>query len=66
MDQQKHAKWKYVHNSGGGAVYSLGLIGSIVYFLQHASSFQEGVIGVLQSFVWPAILAYRAFELLGY
>lgn len=61
---EKKDKWRHVHSGGGGAVYGLGLIGSLIYFLQHATSFQQGVMGVLESIVWPAILTYKAFELL--
>lgn len=49
---------------GGGAVYFLGLIGALVYFIQTASSFWEGVIGVLKAIVWPAILTYSILNFL--
>lgn len=48
--------------AGGGAVYGLGLIGSLIYFIQHASNFGEGVLGVLKSIVWPAVLIYKVLE----
>jgi hypothetical protein len=44
---------------GGGAVYGIGLIGALIYFLQHAASFQEGVFGILKAIVWPAMLIYK-------
>ena len=47
---------------GGGAVYGLGIIGALVWYLQEASSFWQGVLGVLKSFVWPALLVYDAFK----
>lgn len=47
-----------------GAIYGLGFIGSLVYFIQHATSFGIGALGVLKAFIWPALLAYKAFELL--
>lgn len=46
-------------SAGGGAVYGIGLIGALVYFLQHASNFTEGVFGVLKAIVWPALLVYK-------
>lgn len=57
-------KGKKVINRGGapGAVYGLGLIGALVYFIQHATSFWDGVFGVLKSLVWPALLAYKSLE----
>lgn len=50
--------------AGGGAVYGLGLIGALVYYLPHAANFGEGVIGVLKAFVWPALLVYQVLGLL--
>lgn len=57
-----HAK----SGSGGGAVYGLGLVGSIFYLLPNAGSWQEYILAFLQALVWPAILVYRAFTLIGY
>jgi len=49
--------------SGGasGAVYGLGLLGAAYYFIQHAHTFTDGLIGVLKAFVWPALLIYKVF-----
>jgi hypothetical protein len=43
-------------------VYGLGVIGAAVYFIQHAHSFGEGLLGVLKALVWPALLVYRLLE----
>jgi hypothetical protein len=43
---------------GGNAVYGLGLIGALVYYIQAADSFGEGVLGVLKAIVWPAFVVY--------
>jgi len=53
-------------NRGGtsGAVYGLGLIGALVYFIQNADTFWVGVIGVLKALVWPALLVYKFLEFL--
>jgi hypothetical protein len=45
---------------GGGAVYGLGVIGALVYFIQTATSFWDGLYGVFQAIVWPAYLIYEA------
>jgi len=50
--------------TGGGAVYGLGLIGALVYYLQQADSFWNGVVGVLQALVWPAMMVYNLFDFL--
>jgi hypothetical protein len=44
--------------AGAGAVYGLGFIGALVYYIQSASSFWDGVYGVFQALVWPAFLVY--------
>lgn len=46
-------------HAGGGAVYGMGVIGALVYFIQHATSFGEGLLGVLKALVWPALVIYQ-------
>ena len=48
-----------------GAVYGLGMIGALVYFLAAADSPEEYVLAVGKAVVWPAILVYLAFKRLG-
>ncbi len=50
--------------SGGGAVYGLGFVGALIYFIQHATTFWIGALGVLKAMVWPAFVVYKALELL--
>ncbi len=45
-----------------GAVYGLGFIGAVVYFISHACSFWMGVLGVLKAIIWPAVLVYEALK----
>jgi hypothetical protein len=47
---------------GGGAVYGLGLIGALVYYIQNSDGFWEGVLGVLKALVWPAFLVYELLK----
>jgi len=51
-------------NAGGGAVYGLGLIGAAIWYIQHATTFWIGAVGVGKAIVWPAILIYKALELI--
>lgn len=44
---------------GGGVIYGLGLIGALVYYIQHADSFMSGFLGILKAVVWPAFVAYH-------
>jgi hypothetical protein len=50
--------WNGGNAGAGGAVYGLGLIGAAVYYIQHASTFRDGVVGVLQAILWPAFVVY--------
>lgn len=52
------------NNSASGAVYGLGFIGAVIYFIQHASTFWIGVLGILKAIIWPALLIYKVLELL--
>lgn len=47
-----------------GAVYGLGVIGALVYYIQHAVTFGAVVIGILKAFVWPAFLVYELLQFL--
>lgn len=46
------------------AVYGLAFIGALIYFLQHAATFWEGVLGFGKAIVWPAVLIYKLLEFL--
>lgn len=48
------------HAVGGGA-YGMAFIGALIYFLQHATTFWMGVLGILKAIVWPALLVYKLF-----
>lgn len=64
-DDCKHWHKHHGHGAGGGgAVYGLGFIGALVYYLQHAATFQAGLIGFLKALVWPAFLIYKLLEVL--
>lgn len=52
------------HNGVSSGAYGLGFIGALVYFLQHATSFWVGVLGILKALVWPAMLVYKLLEFL--
>jgi hypothetical protein len=50
--------------AGGGAVYGIGMIGALAYFLGSAESGRDYVLGLGKAVVWPALLVYRAFKVL--
>jgi hypothetical protein len=47
----------------GGAIYGIGMLGALVYFMQHANSFWSVVTGVLKSFFWPGVFVYKVLEM---
>lgn len=47
-----------------GGSYFLGFIGSLVYLIQSANGFWDGVGGFLMALVWPAFLMYHLFAFL--
>lgn len=54
-----------VSSGGGGAVYGLGFIGAIVYYIQQAEGFWEVILAILKALVWPALLVYDLLKFLG-
>lgn len=50
--------------AGGGAVFGLGWIGAVVYYIGAADSFWMGVLGFLKSLVWPAFVIYELMKFL--
>ncbi|NTU69523.1 hypothetical protein HGB13_01670 [bacterium] len=49
-------------NAGGGAVYGLGFIGALVYFIQTSTSFWDGVWGIIQAILWPAFIVFELLK----
>ena len=45
-----------------GALYFVGFIGSMVYWMQAATDFGSVVTGFLKSCVWPAYIVYKLLE----
>ncbi len=45
-----------------GALYFVGFIGSMVYWMQAAVGFGAVVTGFLKSLVWPAYIVYKLLE----
>lgn len=51
--------------AGAGAVYGLGIFGAIIYYVQTASSFWDGLIGFIKAFFWPGFVVYELMKFLG-
>ena len=56
--ESRGRRWRGTRGGRGDAVYGLGLIGALVYYIQQADGFWQGVLGVLKALVWPAFLVY--------
>jgi hypothetical protein len=58
-------RWAGRGSAGGGdAVFGLGLIGALIYYIQAADGFWAGVLGILKALVWPAFLVYDLLKFL--
>ena len=55
------------HYGGKGteALYGLGVIGALFYFLQHAVGFGPVIVGIFKAFFWPAFVIFKVLGILG-
>lgn len=53
------SKNNYSNHGGGDAIYGLGVIGALFYFLQGTTTFMSVAIGIGKAFFWPAILMFK-------
>ena len=44
------------------AIYGFGVIGALVYFIKHAETIWQGIIGIGEAIFWPAVFVYKIFE----
>lgn len=63
MGEKDRRTWSN-RGGGGGAVYGLGLIGALVYYIQAANGFWPVVLGILKALVWPAFVVYDLLKFL--
>ena len=61
---QKPMKNEIQQHGPNSAVYGLGFIGALIYYISNATTFWMGALGVLKAIVWPAFLVYEALKLL--
>ncbi len=61
---QERVRTKVINRSAGQAVYGLGFIGALIYYIEHAATVWMGLLGVLKAIVWPAMIIYRVLETL--
>lgn len=61
---KKIIRHKFHGHGPASAVYGLGFIGALIYYIAHASNFWMGVLGILKALVWPALLVYELLKFL--
>lgn len=58
-------RWHHGQANGGGFVWFLGVLGAAVYYIQAATTFWAGALGLLKAFIWPAFLVYELLRYVG-
>lgn len=53
----------YSHGAGS-AVYGMGFIGAVIYYITVATSFWMGVVGFFKAIFWPAFIVYELLKYL--
>jgi hypothetical protein len=64
--EQPKKQIKIIKKTGGTSdiVYGMAFIGAVIYYIQHATSFWNGVVGVIKAIFWPGFLMYKVLEFL--
>lgn len=65
-EMHKH-NWHHKYRGGGhhgDAIYGLGVIGALFYFLQNTTTFVSVLIGIGKAIFWPAILMFKLLTFL--
>ncbi len=55
----KETPKNYGCHNHGNAIYGLGVVGAMFYFLKGATTFTAVIIGIGKSIFWPAILMFK-------
>lgn len=59
--EKEFHKNHHVGGCGSGAIYGLGVIGALFYFLQNVIGFVPILMGIGKAIFWPALLIFRLF-----
>jgi len=49
----------------GSAIYGLGFLGALYYYITTATDIWLGIVGVIKALLWPAFLVYELMKFLG-
>jgi hypothetical protein len=64
LPSTEHARPRIVHQTGSDAVYGIGVIGALVYYLSRATDFKTGAVGVFKALFWPAFMVFKLLDFL--
>jgi hypothetical protein len=53
---------KKVMDNGWGSIYGMAFLGALVYYIQHATSFWDGLLGIAKAIFWPAMMIYKLLD----
>lgn len=59
--EKNHCKCGCHHGGNSCAIYGLGVVGSLFYFLSQVSGVGPILLAIGKSFFWPAVLIFRIF-----
>lgn len=61
--KSKKSSCGYSHGCSG-AIYGLGFIGALVYYLSTATGFWNGLWGIIKALLWPAFVVFELMKFL--
>lgn len=47
-----------------GAIYGLGFVGALIFYISTASGVGAGLVGIIKAILWPAFLVYELMKFL--
>lgn len=52
-------------DAGSGAIYGMGVVGALIYYITTSTSFLSGLAGIIKAIFWPAVVVFKVLEILG-
>lgn len=53
-----------MNNGVSGSIYGMGFLGALYFYIQHATTFWGGALGVVKAIFWPAVIIYKLLKYL--
>ncbi len=50
------------HGAMGGA-YFLGMVGAVIFYMQHAHTFWAVILGLLKALIWPLFVVHHVLAI---